>query len=156
MLQLSLPSTSLSVTINRLRGPKLPRVVVNPSSSEITPRGNLATKGASVQNKHSWVVSAWMQYNDFFMLQAIAEESDYRRRKKLNPQIRLIDTFQFLFEHEPRTRAIAPSSGVLSYSPQVGYYAQFNVVFTKPPEIINDSESSLEVDFDLIEGDILL
>lgn len=151
-MSLTLTLDTLTVTISRLRDPKLPRAIVNPATNEFTAKGYPVLRGSSVQTKQLWSVGCRVFPEEYDILKAIYEESDLRRRELVDPAILVFDTWQRFSERAPRTRAIAPSTSEILLSPQVQYYAQFNAWFTKPPEIINSSQGRFwDVDFDLTE-----
>lgn len=105
-MSLKLTLGTLSVTFDKFTNTDYPRIKVNPATVEYSAAGTVALGGAHFESKHLWNFQAFCDRTQRNLIEAIACESDYRRRSQLlDADILLEDTTAVFIERAPQTRA---------------------------------------------------
>jgi hypothetical protein len=140
---------TLSVAFPAFMDAKVPRIRAEFAAPERSAGGATILKGSAYELPFLWEFQGLLALSDYPTLELLFWEYDDRRRRSAgnptpddadNPNLLLIDTFVPVRE-KTRTRATAPSPNDTvstiggSY---VEYFAQFNAVFVKYPEILEN------------------
>lgn len=167
-LQISLPDTGLSVTLDLFMSDESPRIDPQQAGSvEYTATGSVIVKGRSYELKSLWNVQAYLyeiegDFQSHELLMWLWNQSDTRRRNPTTPgdtsyQLLVYDTTYPIFEPLPITRAIVPET-VVGYYPSdaapthVKYYAQFYAFIPERP-VIRHQGDKFSVTFTMYELD---
>lgn len=130
---LKLSHGGASVVLNKSFDKKLPRVEVNPPTLDYNVIGTPVIKGSYYEPKYLWTISAEFSRLQYAQLQLIYKLSSKAARQLVNPAILLDDLTEPITE-PVRTRALATGTAETIIPGGVCYYAQFQVLFIKPPE----------------------
>lgn len=168
---LTLSIANLSVSFPAFMDAKVPRIRAEFAAPERSAGGATILKGSAYELPFLWEFQGVLALSSYPTLELMFWEYEDRRRRSAgkpapnaadNPNLLLIDTFVPIRE-KVRTRATAPSpnDGVVTIAGSyIEYFAQFNVVFAKYPEILanvrySETGESVIVQMLLAESDIV-
>lgn len=134
---ISLVLGDLSITIERrFISDDIPRMTIEGPKPERSADGTDIDFGSAYEDPFLLVFTALLDPPDDELVNALYMEQQRRRRLGLDYSILAIDTTSRHQERIPRTRAIAPSTSILTLSPTyISYYPQLYCKFTAPPKI---------------------
>lgn len=132
-MPLKLSIASLSVTFDKFTNTEYPRIKVNPATVEYSSFGTPALGGTYYESKHLWSFTAFCDRIQRNQIEAIAFESDYRRRNLLDADILLEDTTAKFIERAPQTRTHVGAIDLIDGG-YLAYDAVFKVAFSDVPK----------------------
>lgn len=132
-MPLKLSIGTLSVTFDKFTNTEYPRIKVNPATVEYSAFGTVALGGSYYESKYLWNFQAFCDFTQRNLIEAIAEEFDYRRRNLLDAGILLEDTTAKFIERAPQTRANVGSIDLIDGG-YLAYDAVFKVALTDMPK----------------------
>ncbi len=128
-MPLKLSIGSLNVTFDRFTNTEYPRIKVNPATVEYSAAGTVALGGLYHEQKYLWSFTAFCDRTQRNLIEAIAEEFDYRRRNLFDADILLEDTTALIVERAPQTRVNVGAVDTIA-SGYLAYHAAFKCAIT--------------------------
>lgn len=105
-------------------------MLVTPLSQvEYSASGTPSISGVLYQPKHLWNFQCLCDFTQRNLIEAVAEEFDYRRRNLLDSDILLEDTTALFIERAPQTRLAVGAIDTIGAS-YLAYHAVFKVAIT--------------------------
>lgn len=132
-MPLKLSIASLSVTFDKFTNTEYPRIKVNPVTVEYSAHGTVALGGPLYESKYLWSFQAFCDFSQRNLIEAIANEFDYRRRNLMDADIMLEDTTAKFIERAPQTRTHVGAIDLIDGG-YLAYDAVFKVAITDVPK----------------------
>ncbi|MGL4618742.1 MAG: hypothetical protein ACRCZS_06740 [Chroococcidiopsis sp.] len=133
-MPLTLSLAGLTVSFNKFTSSDYPRILVTPLSQvEYSASGTPSISGTLYQPKYLWNFTAFCDFTQRNLIEALAEEFDYRRRNLFDADILLEDTTALIVERAPQTRV---NVGAIDTIPggYLAYHAAFKCALTDVPK----------------------
>lgn len=133
-MPLTLSLAGLTVSFNKFTSNEYPRMLVTPLSQvEYSAYGTPSISGTLYQPKYLWNFQAFCDRTQKNVIEAIAEEFDYRRRNLFDADILLEDTTALIVERAPQTRLAVGAIDVIPGG-YLAYHAAFKCALTDVPK----------------------